>query len=159
GKVYVPDQARRALDNFFRRGNLLALRELAMRAAAERLDEDLATFMRAHAIAGPWPTPGRLIVCVDATLARETLIRTAKRLADQRHVPWPAVFVETLGRTLTSSARAQVEANLALAESLGAETATTNGLRVGKAVIEFAAQHNAAQILVGRPRGRRLGRL
>ncbi len=159
GKVYVPEQARNAIANFFSRGNLLALRELSFRAAAERLDEELSTYMRAHAIAGPWPTRGSLVVCVDATEASEGLVRTAKRLADQRHVVWTALFVQTVAQRLTPNQREQLEANLALAEQLGGETATISGLRVGNELLEYARQHNAAQLLVGRPHGRRLRRL
>jgi two-component system sensor histidine kinase KdpD len=158
GKVYVPEQARRAIDNFFSRGNLLALRELALRAAAERVDDDLSTFMRTHAIEGPWPTRGRLIVCIDAREEGEALVRTAKRLADQRHVPWTAVHVQTLGAIVTPRQRAQLEATLALAEELGGETATISGIRVGSELLAYARQHNAAQLLVGRPQRASLSR-
>ncbi|MBB6094108.1 two-component system sensor histidine kinase KdpD [Povalibacter uvarum] len=148
GKVYVPDAARRALDHYFSRGNLLALRELALRAASERVDDDMSVFMRAHAIAGPWPARGRLIVCVDATAASEHVIRTAKRLADQRHLPWTAIYVQTLGSA--TSARARLDANLALASQLGADTAILTGDRVGEVIVEYSRTHNAAQIVVGR---------
>jgi two-component system, OmpR family, sensor histidine kinase KdpD len=152
GKVYVPEQARRALDNYFSRGNLLALRELALRAAAERVDDDLSTFMRAHAVTGPWPARGRLVVCIDATSAGEDLVRAAKRLADQRHLPWTAVCVQTLGSTMTPGAREQLEANLALASQLGADTAILTADRIGVAIVEYARSHNAAQIVIGRSR-------
>ena len=154
GKVYVPEQARRALDNYFSRGNLLALRELALRAAAERVDDDLSTFMRAHAIEGPWPARGRVLVCIDATSASEDLVRTAKRLADQRHLPWTAICVQTLGASVSEAAREQLEANLALASQLGAETAILTADRIGPAIVEYACSHNVAQIVIGRSRGR-----
>jgi two-component system, OmpR family, sensor histidine kinase KdpD len=159
GKVYVPEQARNAIANFFSRGNLLALRELSFRAASERLDEELSSYMRAHAIAGPWPTRGGLVVAIDATAESVGLVRTAKRLADQRHVPWTALFVQTLARRLSTAQREQLEANLALAEQLGGDTATISGLRVGVEVLEYARKHNAAQLLVGRPHGSRWKRL
>lgn len=152
GKVYVPEAARRALDNYFSRGNLLALRELALRAAAEHVDDDMSVFMRAHAIAGPWPARGRLIVCIDATAASENLIRTAKRLADQRHLPWTAVCVQTLGTIVGTHAREQLDANLALASQLGADTAVLTADRIGEAIVEYARTHNAAQIVIGRSR-------
>ena len=152
GKVYVPEAAPRALDNYFSRGNLLALRELALRAAAERVDDDMSTFMRAHAIAGPWPARGRLVVCIDATPASDHVIRTAKRLADQRHVPWTAVYVQTLGTGLITSHREQLDANLALASQLGADTAILTADRVGEAIVDYSRTHNAAQIVVGRVR-------
>ena len=152
GKVYVPEAARRALDNYFSRGNLLALRELALRAAAEHVDDDLSTFMRAHAIDGPWPARGRLIVCVDASTAGEKLIRTAKLLADQRHLPWTAVFVQTLGTVVGAASREQLDANLALASQFGADTAILTADRIGGAIVEYARAHNAAQIVIGRSR-------
>lgn len=152
GKVYIPEQARRALDNYFSRGNLLALRELALRAAAERVDDDLSTFMRAHGVAGPWPARGRLIVCVDATGGSENLVRVAKRLADQRHLPWTVICVQTLGSTATPGAREQLEASLALASQLGADTAILTADRIGEAIVDYARTHNAAQIVIGRSR-------
>lgn len=152
GKVYVPEAARRALDNYFSRGNLLALRELALRAAAERVDDDMSVFMRAHAIAGPWPARGRLIVCIDATAASENLIRTTKRLADQRHLPWTAVCVQTLGTIVGAHAREQLDTNLALASQFGADTAILTADRIGEAILEYARTHNAAQIVIGRSR-------
>lgn len=159
GKVYVPEQARRALENFFSRGNLLALRELALRAAAARVDDDLSNFMRAHGIAGPWPTRGRLLVCIDATPASEDILRSAKRLADQRHLPWTALFVQTLGAQHYAGKQAQLEANLALAAELGGESASITADRIGQGILEYARAVNAAQIVAGRPRSRRWQRL
>lgn len=155
GKVYVPEQARRALDNYFSRGNLLALRELALRAAAERVDDDLATFMRAHAIEGPWPARGRLLVCIDGTPAGEGLLRVAKRLADQRHLAWTALYVQTLGTVLPPAAQRQLDLNLVLAAQLGGETTSLTAERIGSGVLDYARTHNVAQIVVGRPRVRR----
>ena len=152
GKVYVPEQARRALDNYFSRGNLLALRELALRAAAEHVDDDLATFMRAHAIQGPWPARGRVIVCIDSSPASDHLLRAAQRLADQRHLPWTAIYVQTLGSSTTLSSREQLEANLALASQLGGETVLLTADGIGEAIVDYARSHNAAQIVIGRSR-------
>ena len=151
GKVYVPEQAQRALDNFFSRGNLLALRELALRAAADHVDDDLANFMRAQGIEGPWPTRGRLLVCIDATDGSEDLLRSAKRLAEQRYLPWTALHVQTLGTPSHATAQVQLEANLALAAELGADSASITADRIGKGVIDYARACNAAQIVVGRP--------
>lgn len=159
GKVYVPEQARRALENFFSRGNLLALRELALRAAAARVDDDLSNFMRAHGIGGPWPTRGRLLVCVDATPASESIVRTAKRLADQGHLPWTALFVQTLGAQHYAGKQAQLEANLALAAELGGESASITADRIGAGILDYARACNAAQIVVGRPNSYRWQRL
>jgi len=159
GKVYVPAQAQRALENFFSRGNLLALRELALRAASEHVDDDLANFMRAQGIAGPWPARGRVLVCVDATAASEDLLRSAKRLADQRHLPWIALFVQTLGAQHYASKQAQLETNLALAAELGGESASITADRIGEGVLEYARACNAAQIVVGRPNSARWRRV
>ncbi len=152
GKVYVPEQARRALDNFFSRGNLLALRELALRAAAARVDDEMANFMRARGIAGPWPARGRLLVCIDASRASEDLLRSASRLAEQRRLPWIALHVQTLGRVLSPAQQQQLENNLALAAQLGGDSITITANRVGMGVIDYAKACNAAQIVVGRPR-------
>ncbi len=153
GKVYIPEQAQRALENFFTRGNLLALRELALRAAAERVDDDLSNFMRAHGIHGPWPTRGRLLVCIDATPGSEALLRSAKRLAEQRHLPWTALYVQTLGTQTFAAALQQLESNLALAAELGGESATITANRVSLGVLDYARTCNVAQIVVGRPHG------
>ena len=88
GKVYVPDVAQRAVQNFFSRGNLLVLRELAMRIAAERVDADLQSYMRARAIEGPWPARGRILVCIGADSQAERLVRLGKRIAERRQLPW-----------------------------------------------------------------------
>ncbi|HEX2585265.1 MAG TPA: ATP-binding protein, partial [Steroidobacteraceae bacterium] len=129
------------------------------RAAAARVDDDLSNFMRAHGIAGPWPTLGRLLVCIDATPASENILRTAKRLADQRHLPWTALYVQTLGAQHYASKQAQLEANLALAAELGSESASITADRVGEGIVEYARMCNAAQIVVGRPRSTRWQRL
>lgn len=149
GKVYVPEAARRALDNYFSRGNLLALRELALRAASERVDDDLSTFMRAHGIEGPWPARGRLLVCIDATAGSADVLRAAKRLADQRHLPWTAICVRTLGSEAGSG---ELDDSLALASQLGADTAVLTAQRVGEAIVDYARAHNVAQIVIGRSR-------
>ncbi len=98
GKVYVPDQAQRAIEKFFRKGNLTALRELAMRRAAERVDDQMRAYMRTSAIPGPWPASERLLVCISPGALGERLIRTARRLADELNAEWFAIYVETPGR-------------------------------------------------------------
>ena len=95
GKVYVPKQAERALNHYFSPGNLTALRELALRRTAQRVDEQLLTHMRAHAIAGPWPAGERLLVCVSEDPRSAGLVRYTKRLADRLHAPWAAIYIET----------------------------------------------------------------
>ncbi|MBO6773425.1 MULTISPECIES: sensor histidine kinase KdpD [unclassified Thalassospira] len=95
GKVYVIDQVGRALRHFFSKGNLTALRELAMRIAAERIDAQMLEYMRTHAVSGPWPTQERLMVCLNESPVAKKLVRTAKRMAERQRVPWIALHVET----------------------------------------------------------------
>ena len=110
GKVYVPEQAERALEHFFQPGNLTALRELALRRTAERVDAQMRSYMRAHAIEGPWAAGERILVCVNELPGAAALVRSAKRLADRLHAPWIAVHVRTAalpapvrGRSATGS--------------------------------------------------------
>src|SRR5712671_6983567 len=95
GKVYVPAQAERALDHYFSPGNLTALRELALRRTAERVDEQLLTHMQANAITGPWAAGERILVCLSEDPRAAGLVRYTKRLADRLHAPWTAVSIET----------------------------------------------------------------
>src|SRR5262249_56057144 len=95
GKVYVPEQAERALAHYFSPGNLTALRELALRRTAESVDEQLLTHMQAHAIRGPWAAGDRILVCISEDPRAAGLVRYAKRLADRLHAPFTALSVET----------------------------------------------------------------
>src|ERR1700722_1789320 len=109
GKVYIPEQARLAMSRFFTPGNLTALRELALRQAAERVDEQMTNYMRSHAIAGPWPASERVMVCIANDGQAPALIRTARRSAERRQVPWLAVYVETHHHAgLSESSRAEI---------------------------------------------------
>ena len=101
GKVYVPKQAERALEHYFSPGNLTALRELALRRTAERVDEQLLTHMQANAIAGPWAAGERILVCVSEDPRAAGLVRYAKRLADRLHAPWTAISIETTAEPAT----------------------------------------------------------
>ena len=151
GKVYIPDQAKRAMANFFSPGNLTALRELALRYAAERVDEQMLTYMRAHAIPGPWPTRERIMVCIGANAFAMRLVRTAKRAAERRQAPWLVAYVETSHhQTLPDEAKDQVSAALRLAEQLGAETAVLSGENVTQEILTCARQKNVSQIIVGK---------
>ena len=157
GKVYIRDQVGRAIRNFFSKGNLTAFRELAMRAAAARVDAQMVDYMRAHAIAGPWPTQDRLLVCVNESPVAKKLVRTAKRMADRARMPWLAVSVHTPRHDgLPDDAKDRISEALRLAESLGGETATLHAESdvVGE-IVGFARSRNVSQILLGRPRRRR----
>lgn len=159
GKVYVPDQARRALEKFFTRGNLTALRELALRRTADRVDSALVDHMRAHAIDGPWPAGDRLLVCIDASPDAEHRIRQARRMADRRRAPWIALHVETPAEGgLSDAAKVRLNEALRLAERLGAETVTLPGGHLAGDILSFARERNVTEILIGRPRRLRFGR-
>jgi two-component system sensor histidine kinase KdpD len=152
GKVYVPEQAARAIQKFFRLGNLSALRELALRRAADRIDEQMRAYMQTHAIAGPWPAGERLLVCVSPSPLSERLVRTARRLAVHLNAEWFAVYVETPGHAqMSHTGRDRVARNLQLAESLGARTMTISGQSAPEAIVDFAKTHNIATIVVGKP--------
>ena len=153
GKVYVPKQAERALEHYFSPGNLTALRELALRRTAERVDEQLLTHMQAHAIPGPWAAGERILVCVSEDPRAAGLVRYAKRLADRLHAPFTAFNVETR-RSLqwTEEERDRVADTLRLAQALGGEAITLPGGGRGIAddVIAFAQANNVTQIIIGK---------
>ena len=152
GKVYVPEQAAFATEKFFRPGNLIALRELSLRRAASRVDEEMRAYMEARAIPGPWPAAERLLVSVSGSPFSERLIRTTRRLADELKAPWFTVYVETPGGGRHQQEnRERVWKDLRLAESLGAQVATVTATSVAEAVIDYARRHNVTQIVVGKP--------
>ena len=153
GKIYVQDTAARAVDNFFRPQNLTALRELALRRAAERIDADLIERMQAQAIEGPWAAGERILACIGPDPISPTVVRTAKRLADLMDAPWLAVTVARPGSNLDGVARHRLDEAMKLAESLGAETQTLTGNDLPAELLRFAKFENVTQIVVGRARG------
>jgi two-component system, OmpR family, sensor histidine kinase KdpD len=152
GKVYVPDTAARAVENFFKPQNLTALRELALRRAAERIDADLIERMQAQAIEGPWAARERILACIGPDPVSPTVVRTAKRLADLMDAPWIAVTVERPGTILDVAARQRLDEAMKLAASLGAETQTLTGSDLPAELLRFAKFENVTQIVIGRPR-------
>jgi two-component system sensor histidine kinase KdpD len=151
GKVYVSKQAERALEHFFSPANLTALRELALRRTAERVDEQLLNEMQAHAIQGPWPAGERFLVSEDPRCAG--LVRYSKRLADRLHGPWVALHVE--GRRavqLTEEQRDRIADTLRLAEALGGEPVTlpASNRSIADDVIGYAQANNVTQIVIGK---------
>lgn len=153
GKVYVPEQARRAVHSFFSPGNLTALRELALRHAAERVDRQMVDYMRAHAIPGPWPARERVLVCIDERVDADRLVRVARRAAERRGAAWGAVTVETArAHALSEGEMDRVDAAMRLAAQLGGETTTLQGDDVAGAVLGYARERNCTQIVVGRAR-------
>ena len=153
GKVYVPKQAERALKNYFSPANLTALRELALRRTAERVDEQLLEHMRARAISGPWAAGDRILVCISEDARSAGLVRYAKRLADRLHAPWTALHVETRrAPQLREEERDKIAQTLRLAERLEGEAITmpASARRIADDVLDFARKHNATHIIVGK---------
>jgi two-component system sensor histidine kinase KdpD len=153
GKIYVQDTAARAVESFFKPQNLTALRELALRRAAERIDVDLVSRMQAHAIEGPWAAGERILACIGPDTISPTVVRTAKRLADLMDAPWLAVTVERPGANLDDTARQRLDDAMKLAESLGAETQTLTGSDLPAELLRFAKFENVTQIVIGRSHG------
>src|ERR1700737_3474069 len=153
GKIYVPKQAERALDHYFSPGNLTALRELALRRTAERVDEQLLTHMQANAIAGPWAAGERILVCVSEDPRAAGLVRYTKRLSDRLHAPWTAISIETR-RTLqlNDEERDRLADTLRLAEALGGEALTIPGVgrHIADDIISFSHANNVTQIIIGK---------
>ncbi len=152
GKVYVPDQAAHAVQKFFRPGNLLALREMALRRVADRVDEQMRAYMVMRAIPGPWPAADRLLVCVGPNPLAERMVRTARQIADDLNAEWFALYVETPQHLrLPLEARERVWRTLQLAESLGATTASQVSEAVAEGIVDYARRLNITKIVVGKP--------
>ena len=153
GKVYVPEQVRHAVENFFRKGNLIALRELALRTTADRVDAAMREYREGEAIRAIWAAGDRLLVAVGPDEQSERLIRAGKRMATALHAHWIVVYVETPDLLrLSEEARNRRIALLRLAESLGAEAVTLGGSSVGEELANYARTRNVTRILIGRPR-------
>lgn len=157
GKVFLPAQVEAALENLFQKGNLIALRELALRKTAERVDADMQAWREANAIERAWTTSDRLLVCIGPSPFSANLLRVGRRMAKSLHASWLAVNVETpatlrLGR----EDRTRIQQNLRLAEQLGAEVVTLNGAHAAETLLAFAREHGVTKIVVGKPRVRRL---
>lgn len=153
GKVYVQETAARAVENFFKPQNLTALRELALRRAAARVDAALVERMQAQAIEGPWAAGERILACIGPDPISPVVVRAAKRLADLMDAPWMAVTVERPGTVLDNAARARLDSAISLAQSLGAETQTLTGADLPAELLRFARFENVTQIVIGRSRG------
>jgi two-component system sensor histidine kinase KdpD len=152
GKVYVPAQAQRAIENFFKKGNLIALRELALRHTAERVDAEVRAYRRAQGIDATWATSEQLLVAVSPSPYSAQLIRAARRMASPLHARWYAAYVEpSRARQLDGAARASLSRNLRLAEQLGAEVVTLSGEDASQAILRFAREHNITKVIVGKP--------
>ena len=156
GKVYRGGTIGRALDNYFTKPNLTALRELALRTAASRVDDEMLRLMQANALRGPWPTQERILVCVNESSTAKSLVRAGKRMADRTGIPWiAATVVTTRHEALSDDVRRLTSEALQLAETLGAEVATLQ-VDHGAAdeLLRFARARNVSRLVIGRPRRR-----
>src|SRR4051812_11356723 len=150
GKVYVPEAAGRALEHYFTHGNLTALRELALRRTAERVDDQMVQYMRAHGLAAPWAARERLLACVHGGEGASELIRYTKRLADRLKAPWTALHVQTAAdRRAGDAASDRVADTLRLAERLGGEALVIPGERIAEEILAWARGNNVTQIVIG----------
>lgn len=157
GRVYVPEQAARAMERFFRKGNLTALREIALRRTASRVDDQLRSYMQTRAIAGPWAATERLLVCVGPSPLSARLLRTTRRLAQDLRAEWLALYVEAADQaSLPAAAQERLAQNLRLAEQLGAQVVTVSATSVPDTVATYAREHNVTKIVVGKPLRSRL---
>ena len=152
GKVYIPDQAARAIQSFFRKGNLTALREMSLRRAAERVDDQMLSYMRTRAISGPWAAGERLLVCISPSPLAEKLIRNTRRLADELNAEWFTIYVEATLRPENNPAnRERIDRAMLLAEGLGAKTRRLASRSIPEAVLEFARENNITRVVIGKP--------
>src|SRR5437016_408168 len=152
GKVYLPEQAQEAMRSFFRKGNLIALRELALRRTAERVDAQMQAYMRDHAIPKTWPVAERVLVCISPSPAAGQLVRAGRRLATRLGAEWIVAYVETPASARLSQAdRDRVVQTLRLAEQLGAETATLSGPTMSEEILTYARARNVSKIVIGKP--------
>ena len=153
GKVYFPPKADQAMQRFFRKGNLLGLREMALRYAARKVDEDMRSYMESHGIIGPWPAGSRLLVCISTSPLSERLIRTGQRMAADLDAEWFAVYVESPREApSTEAAKDQLSRNLRLARELGAKVEVLIAQNIAEEIHSFAREHNVTLIIVGLPR-------
>jgi two-component system sensor histidine kinase KdpD len=153
GKVYVPEQAERALQHFFQPSQLTALRELALRETAEHVDEQMQAQRRAQAAPAVWPVTERLLVAVDGGPLSEALVRATRRISERRDVPWIAVFVEPARfHARPEAERERLSCVLRLAEQLGGEAVTLPGPRVAEELLRYARERNASEIVMGKSR-------
>ncbi len=152
GKVYVAPQIERSLENFFRKGNLIALRELALRRTAERVDAQMESYRRLHEADRVHPAGGRLMVCIGNPETAPRLVRAARRMAASLKVPWTAMYVERLGKARESPQEREYLSDVLLfAEELGADTAVLSGLRISDEVLAYARENNVSRIVIGKP--------
>ena len=152
GKVYIPEQAEKAMEHFFRKGNLIALRELALRRTAERVDEQMESYRRDTGVQNIWPATERILVCIGPNPRSIRLIRAARRMAAGLRAEWIALHVEAHSRIKPSQEDLKLLAeHMRLAESLGAQTVTLTGHKASEEILNYARQRNVNRIVIGKP--------
>jgi two-component system sensor histidine kinase KdpD len=152
GKVYIPPQAERAMQNFFQRGNLVALRELMLTHVARKIDTELLNYMRAKAISGPWPAGERVMVCIAPSPYAKQLLRKGYSIAKDAHAEWYAVYVSTPAlKEMSDKDKAYIAEALNLADELGAKIVTLTGTDVANEILRFAREFNINHIVIGKP--------
>ena len=155
GKIYLPQQAEQAVRNFFRKGNLIALRELALRRTADRVDDEMLRYRRTISSAPVWQTREALLLCIGPDERSEKLVRGTARLAGQLDVPWHCVYVETPQlQRLPEASRQRSLRVLKLAQEAGATTATLSGHSLAATLVRYAREHNLSRVVLGRDTGR-----
>ena len=153
GKVYIPPQAEQAIHRFFREGNLIGLREMALRYTASKVDEDMRSYMERHGILGPWPAGSRILVCISTSDLSERLVRIGQRMAADLNAEWYAVYVESpQERPSDEAATDRLARSMRLAEDLGAKVQTLSGQSIAEEIISFAQSQNITLLVVGLPR-------
>ncbi len=151
GKVYLPHQAERAIQNFFRKGNLIALRELALRRTADRVDSQMLQYRRDQSVSPVWQTGESLLACIGPGEGADRIVRSAARMAARLDVPWHALYIDTpASQRLSRRQRTRILKSIKLAQDMGAETATLSGSDPVETVIEYARDHNLFRVIVGR---------
>jgi two-component system sensor histidine kinase KdpD len=152
GKVYIPKQAERAMQNFFQRGNLVALRELMLTHVARKIDTELLNYMRAKAISGPWPAGERVMVCIAPSPYARQLLRKGYSIAKDAHAEWYAVYVSTPAlKEMSDKNKTYLAEALNLARELGAKIVTLSGMDVANEILRFAREYNINHIVIGKP--------
>ncbi len=151
GKVYLTEQAQRAAEHFFKRGNLLALRELALRRTAQQVDDDVQQYRLSHGVTATWPVGERILVCVGPSPSSARLIRAAARMASGLRCTWGALYVDPGSLAGAERVRENVEAHARLVESLGGKFTRVAARRVGEAILAFARRSNVTRLIVGKP--------
>jgi two-component system sensor histidine kinase KdpD len=150
GKVYLPQQAERATQNFFRKGNLIALRELALRRSADRLDGEIIKYRKDNSVSNVWKTRESILACIGPGDEAENVIRSAARVAAQLQIPWHAIYVETPKlQNLSQKSRERILKTISMAEEMGAKAVTVGGNDAVESIINYAREHNLSRVIVG----------